>query len=205
MRFRHRLSIPLRSYPFTCEDDRRVVGWHHLGASGYSEKRRRTSISDSPYLRTLKNKTIPLNPYYLHELEVLRAMVGKEDLSWSDSSWRGEMTKERYRRLRERYPEAYGAFESELWAQKGRDRRKIRTRRKLEPSPYIERKRRELPDSEEKDKYLRKLMNLKRLMTASRLGGVGYGGGTTLRGLRISYPEAYEAFQEELGRQAVLP
>ena len=41
---------------------RRVAGWHLLGASGYSEKRRRSSKMDgSPYLRTLKNKIIPLD------------------------------------------------------------------------------------------------------------------------------------------------
>ncbi len=96
----------------------------------------------------LKNEIIPLDPCYLQELEILEAMVRKEDQSWSDSSWRGELTKERYRQLREKYPEAYEAFESELWAEKGRDQREMRTRRNLMPSPYIEQMR-ELPDSEE--------------------------------------------------------
>ncbi len=66
-------------------------------------------------------------------------------------------------------------------------------------SAYIEQKKRELLDSEEKDKYIRKLRNLKWLMIASKLGSVGYGGGIALRGLRNSCPEAYEAFKEELG------
>ena len=43
-----------------------------------------------------------------------------------------------------------------------------------------------------------KLKNLKWLMIASKLGGVGYGGGIALGGLRNSYPEAYKRFQEEL-------
>ncbi len=78
-------------------------------------------------------------------------MVRKEDRSWSDSSWGGELTKERYRELRERYPEAYEAFETELWAEKGRDQCRTRTRRNLEPSPYIDQRARDLPDSEEKE------------------------------------------------------
>ena len=57
-----------------------------------------------------------------------------------------------------------------------------------------------MPDSEEKDKYLSKLRNLKWLMIASRTGSVGYAGGIALGGLRNSYPEAYEAFEGELGR-----
>lgn len=71
-------------------------------------------MNESRYLRMLKNKTIPLNPYHLQELEILRAMVRKEDRSWSDTSWLGELTKERYRELREKYPEAYEAFKQEL-------------------------------------------------------------------------------------------
>ncbi len=78
-------------------------------------------------------------------------------------------------------------------------RRKIFER--LMPSPYIEQKKRELPDYEGKNEYLRDLRNLKMLMIASsRLGGTGYGGGILLRGLSDRYPEAHEAFQEELGR-----
>ena len=77
---------------------------------------------ESPYLKRIRDEYS--RPSYLQELEILRAMVGKEDRSWSDSSWRGEWTKERYRQLRERYPEAYEAFETELWEEKGRDQRR---------------------------------------------------------------------------------
>ncbi len=72
---------------------------------------------------------------------------------------------------------------------------------RLMPSPYIEQLKRKLPDSEEKNEYLRDLRNLKWLMIASsRLGGTGYGGGILKRGLSDRYPEAYEAFKEELGQ-----
>lgn len=72
---------------------------------------------------------------------------------------------------------------------------------RLMPSPYIEQAKRELPDYEGKNEYLSDLRNLKWLMVASsRLGGTGYGGGILLRGLDYRYPEAYKAFEEELGQ-----
>ena len=67
----------------------------------------------SPYLRLLKNKIVPLDPYYLHELEVLRAMLRQEDRQ-GDSGWGGSWTKVRYRSLREKHPEALTVFEMEL-------------------------------------------------------------------------------------------
>ena len=156
-------------------------------------------MKESPYLRNLKNKIIPLDPYYLHELEVLRAMLRQED--WQgDSGWGGSWTKERFRELKERHPEALMIFEAELRIGKEREQRRKGTFDRLMPSPYIEQKSRDLPDSEEKDKYLRKLRNLKWLMIASRLGSVGYTGGMALTNLGNGYPEAYEAFEEELGR-----
>ncbi len=116
-------------------------------------------MAESPYLKKIRDECP--EPSYIQELEILWAMVRKEDRSWSNSSWLGEWTKERYRELRERYPEAYEAFESELWAEKGRDQSKIRTRRNLVPSPYIEQMARELPDSEEKERYLEALRKAK--------------------------------------------
>ncbi len=155
-------------------------------------------MNESPYLRNLKN--IPLDPCHLQELEILEAMVRKEDRSWSDSSWRGEMTKKRYHELREKYPEAYEAFERELWEEKGRDQSKIRTRRNLVPSPYIEQLSRDLPDSQEKKKYLEELSSFKTAMIHMKLG---YGSQPMAYILTIwkdRYPEAHEAFKEELGQ-----
>ncbi len=152
----------------------------------------------SPYLERLRDE-YP-DPYHLQELEILRAMVGKEDRSWSDSSWRGEMTKERYRRLRERHPEAYDAFERELWAEKGRDQSKIRTRRNLEPSPYIEQLSRDLPDSEEKERYLEALRKAKNALIDMRLGYGSQAMSYLLVDWKRKHPKAHEAFQEELGR-----
>ena len=53
--------------------------------------------NESPYLRMLKNKLIPLDPSYLHELEVLRSMLRQED--YQESGWGGSWTKERYQDL----------------------------------------------------------------------------------------------------------
>lgn len=154
-------------------------------------------MNGSPYLRMLKNKIVPLDPPYLHELEVLRAMLRQED--YQESGWGGSWTKERFQNLKEKHPEALMVFETELRVEKERERHRRETFDSLMPSAYVERQRRELPDSEEKEEYLRKLRNLKWLMIASRFGNVGYGGGIALGGLRINYPEAYEAFKRELG------
>ncbi len=72
---------------------------------------------ESPYLRMLKNKLVPLDPSYLHEVEVLRAMLRQEDRQ-GDSSWGGSWTKERYRSLKEKHPEALMAFQTELRLEK---------------------------------------------------------------------------------------
>ena len=156
-------------------------------------------MNESSYLRNLKNKIIPLDPYYLHELEVLRAMLRQEDRQ-GDSGWGGSWTKERFQGLKEEHPEALMIFETELRIGKEREQHRKETFDRLMPSPYIEQKSRDLPDSEGKDEYLRKLRNLKWLMIASRLGSVGYAGGMALTNLGNGYPEAYEAFEEELGR-----
>ncbi len=154
-------------------------------------------MGESPYLKMLKNKLIPLDSSYLHELEVLRAMLRQDE--YQESGWGGSWTKERFQSLKEKHPDAFIVFQTELRVEKEGERHRDETFQRLMPSPYIERKKRELPDSEDKEEYLRKLRNLKGLMVASSFGNVGYGGGIALGGLRNSYPEAYEAFKEELG------
>ncbi len=157
-------------------------------------------MSGSHYLRMLKNKIVPLDPSYLHELEVLRAMLRQEDYQ-GDSGWGGSWTKERFQNLKEKHPEALMVFQTEIRLEKKKEKHRRETFDRLMPSSYIEQKKRELPDSEEKDKYLKNLRNLKRLMIASRLGGVDYTGGMALTNFKNSFPEAYEAFQEELGNE----
>ncbi len=155
-------------------------------------------MGESPYLRMLKNKRVPLDSSYLHEMEVLRAMLRQENRQ-GDSGWGGSWTGERFQNLKEKHPEALMVFETELRLEKKKEKHKRETFDRLMPSPYIERQK-ELPNSEDKEKRLRKLRNLKRLMVAFRLGGVGYAGGIALTNFKNSFPEAYEVFKEELGQ-----
>ncbi len=120
-------------------------------------------MGESPYLRMLKNKLVPLDSSYLHELEVLRAMLRQED--YQESGWGGSWTRERFQNLKEKHPEALMVFQTELRLKKEREKHRRETFDRLMPSPYIEQKERELSDCEEKDKYLRKLWNLKRLIS----------------------------------------
>ena len=126
-------------------------------------------MSESPFLRVMKNKLVPLDPSYIHELETLRAMLRQEDRQ-RDSGWGGSWTKERYQDLIEKHPEALMVFESELRVEKEREQHRKETFERLMPSAYIERRRRKLPDSEDTEKHLRTLRNLKWLMISSRVG-----------------------------------
>lgn len=153
-------------------------------------------VSESPYLERIRGGP---DPQHLQELEILRAMVRKEDRSWSDSSWLGEMSKEGYQQLRERHLQAYEAFVSELWEEKGRYQSRIKTRRDLVPSPYIEQMARKLPDSEEKEKYLKGLRRAKDAMIDMKLGYGSQAMSYLIADWKDRYPEAYEAFEEELG------
>ena len=75
------------------------------------------TMGGSPYLRMLKNKIFPLDSYYLHELEVLRAMLRQEDRQ-GDSGWGGSWTKGRFQNLKDKHPEALMVFEAELRVEK---------------------------------------------------------------------------------------
>jgi hypothetical protein len=66
-------------------------------------------------------------------------------------------------------------------------------------SPYIELQRRAFPNNPNKDDYFEALKRLRHLMILFRLG---YGGRIMTVGftsLKNKYPEAYEAFNRELG------
>ncbi len=47
-------------------------------------------VSESPFLRVMKNKLVEADPRYVHELEVLRAMLRQEDRQ-GDSAWDGRL------------------------------------------------------------------------------------------------------------------
>ncbi len=154
-------------------------------------------MSESPYIRWVKSKDPEPDQNYVYELNVLRAMVRQEDYQ-GDIGWGGTWTKERYQRLREEYPEALMAFEAEIrWAKEAEQLRR-ETIEKYSHSPYIAEVE-EWPDSEGKDKYLRDLKRLRDVMIHSKK--LGYGGhamGMIYGRLRNKYPQAHEAFEEEL-------
>jgi len=91
---------------------------------------------ESPFLRAMKNKLVPPDPSYLHEVEVLRVMLRQEDRQ-GDSGWGGSWTKERYQTLKEKHPEALMVFQTELRLEKERERHRRATFERLVPSAYI--------------------------------------------------------------------
>src|SRR5215210_4562899 len=116
-------------------------------------------LSESPYIRWVKNKRPDPDPQYIYELNVLRAMVRQEDRQ-GDIGWGGTWTKERYQNLKEKHPEALMAFESELRWEKEEEQHRRETLEKYSYSPYIE----EVegwPDSELMASYLRDLKRLR--------------------------------------------
>ena len=152
--------------------------------------------SESSFIRAIKNKVLQLDPSYIHELVVLRAMVRQEHRQ-GDAGWGGTWTKERYQSLKDKHPEAVMAFERELRQEKAREQHRRETLEKYRHSPYLE----EVegwPSSEAKDRYLKDLKQLKDVMIHSNLGYIGYAGGAILGALRSKYPQAHEAFEKEL-------
>jgi len=169
--------------------------WKHQ-----SQRRKRglrsVKYSESSFIRAIKNKVLEPDPQYVHELNVLRAMVRQEDRQ-GDIGWGGSWTKERYQNLKEKHPEAVMAFEREIRQEKEREQHRRETLEKHRHSPYIE----EVegwPTSEAKDHYLKDLKQLRDVMIHSNLGYIGYAGGAILGALRSKYPQAHEAFEKEL-------
>jgi hypothetical protein len=147
----------------------------------------------------VKNKRPEPDPQFVYELNVLRAMVRQEDRQ-GEAGWGGTWTKERYQRLKAKHPEALMAFEAEIRWEKEEEQHRRETLEKYGYSRYIEAVE-AWPESETRDSYLRDLKRLKHLMVHSKKLGYGsYPMGLAMANFRSSYPEAYEAFKEELGR-----
>src|SRR5215208_139224 len=64
---------------------------------------------ESHYIKRIKSKSPEPDPQFVHELNVLRAMVRQEDRQ-GDVGWGGTWTKERYQSLKDKHPErgSYG-------------------------------------------------------------------------------------------------
>ena len=153
-------------------------------------------FSESSFIRAIKNKVLEPDPQYVHELNVLRAMVRQEHRQ-GDAGWGGSWTKERYQRLKNKHPEAVVAFERELRQEEEREQLRQETLERYKHSGYIE----EVegwPSSEAKDHYLKDLKQLRDVMIHSKVGYIGYAGGAILGALTSRYPQAHTAFQNEL-------
>ena len=137
------------------------------------------------------------DPEYVHELEVLWAMVRQEDRQ-GNVGWGGSWTKERYQKLKEKHPTVYKAYLGRLKVQKARKQHKRDIFERYSYSPYIEQKSRELPEPGESERYLEKLKQLRELMILYKLGYRDRMIAMAFTNLKNSYPEAYVAFKKEL-------
>ena len=154
-------------------------------------------MSESPYIRWVKNKDPEPDPQYVHDLVVLRAMV-RQEARQGDAGWGGTWTKERYQRLREEYPEALMAFEAEIrWAEEAQQLRR-ETFERYKDSPYLEEQRRAYPSNPDKERYIEKIGRLRYVMFLKKLGYVDRMIAMAFTNLRRAYPEAHEAFESEL-------
>lgn len=154
-------------------------------------------MSESPYIRLVKDKDPAPDPNHVHDLVVLRAMVRQEDYQ-GDIGWGRTWTKERYQRLREEYPEALMAFEAEIGWAKEAEQLRWETFERYEDSPYLEEQKRAYPANPDKERYLQKIGRLRYVMILKKLG---YGDrmiAMAFTNLKRAYPEAHEAFRREL-------
>jgi hypothetical protein len=138
-------------------------------------------MSESRYLRQ-EIETYSNEPEYLNDLRILRRFVQNGSFGYRQS------TDVVFQRLKTRYPKAYSAF--------GEERRR-ETLEKYRHSPYIE-KVEALPDSAYKEKWLKDLRELRRMMILFGLGYGGYAMGMIFGMLKNRHPEAHEAFKREL-------
>jgi hypothetical protein len=138
-------------------------------------------MSESRYLRQ-EIQTHPDEPEYLNDLRILRRFIQNGSFGYRQSN---DVV---FQRLKIRYPKAYNAF--------GEERRR-ETLERYSYSPYIE-KVEDLPDSAYKEKWLKDLRELRKIMILFKLGYGGYAMGMIYGKLKNKYPEAHQSFEIEL-------
>ncbi len=138
-------------------------------------------MSESEYI-TKEMEWHP-EPEYLSDLRILRRFVRNGSFGYHQSD---DVV---FQTLKNRYPEAYAAFGEE---------RKQGVLERYDRSAYIEEQRRTYPNNLDKDNYLKSLERLRHVMILFKLGC----GSREMAMKRVNssrrYPEAYEAFKEEL-------
>lgn len=155
-------------------------------------------MNESPYIRWVKSKDPEPDPNYIYELSVLRAMVRQEDRQ-GDIGWGGSWTKDRYQHLKDKHPEPLMAFEAELRWEREEEQLRRETFERYKYSPYLEEQRRTYPSNPGKERYLEKIGQLRYVMILKKLGYVDRMIAMAFTNLRNAYPEAYKAFNQELG------
>jgi hypothetical protein len=138
-------------------------------------------MSESRYLRQ-QIETHSDEPEYLSDLRILRRFINDGSFGYRQSE---DVV---FQRLKTRYPQAYNAFGEE---------RKRETLEKYRCSPYIERVE-ALPESEYRDRWLKDLRELRKIMILFKLGYGGYAMGMVYGKLKKRHPEAHEVFEKEL-------
>ena len=138
-------------------------------------------MSESPYLEQ-EIESHPDEPEYINDLRILRRFVQNGSFGYRQSDDVVLQT------LKTRYPEAYSAFGGE---------RKREALERYRHSPYIEQVE-ALPDSEYREKWLKDLRELRKIMILFRLGYGGYVMGMIYGKLKNKHPEAHETFEKEL-------
>jgi hypothetical protein len=137
-------------------------------------------ISESPYIR--REMEQHPEPEYINDLRILRRFIQSGSFGYRAS------TDVVFQTLKTRYPEAYSAFGEE---------RKRETLERYRYSPYIEQIE-GLPDAAYREKWLKDLKELRKIMILLRLGYGGFAMGMIFGKLKNRHPEAHETFKMEL-------
>ncbi len=149
-------------------------------------------IPDSRYLA--EQRRVSTDQGYIEELERLRELIWEGNFGYRESRQVKENPerREEYKRLSSKYSEAYSAFG---------DERKQEAFKRCEYSPYLEKMRRGLPDTDENRVHLRGLERLRDKMIFMGLGYGCQGLGMMTHSLKTRYPRATEIFREEIREQ----
>jgi hypothetical protein len=138
-------------------------------------------MSESSYLER-EIEEHPDEPEYINDLRILRRFVQSGSFGYRQTQ---DVV---FQRLKSRYPEAYSAF--------GAERRRD-TLERYSHSPYIE-KVEALPESEYRERWLKQLRELRKIMILFKLGYGGYAMGMVYGKLKSRHPEARRGFEKEV-------
>ena len=151
--------------------------WHQ---SQRGERKSSVMTSESPYIR--REMEHHPEPEYINDLRILRRFIQNGSFGYRQSD---DVV---FQTLKTRYPEAYNAIGKE---------RKREVLEKYKHSPYIAQVE-ALPASEYREKWLKDLRELRKIMILFRLGYGGYAMGMIWGMLKNRHPEAQKFFSKEL-------